>query len=84
MVDGKFASEFANARRKSGMEGWEKLWDCYRHSVKAQGINLATPYRLRKFVQATSSWSKVVSQQADVPIGFWPNGKHGNNICNGC
>ena len=78
MVDGKFASEIARAGHSSGMAGWLALWDSYRHCLKSKGIDIATPNRLRKLVQATDAFTKVISQQADVPIGFWPKG-----TCNG-
>jgi hypothetical protein len=74
MVDGKFASQIARAGHASGMSGWVTLWREYRRCLKAKGIDLTAPGRLRKIIQATNAFGKVISQQADIPIGFWPKG----------
>jgi len=72
MVDGKFASQIARSGHESGMPGWVTLWREYRRCLKTKGIDLLAPGRLRKLLQATNAFRKVVSQQADIPIGFWP------------
>jgi hypothetical protein len=74
IVDGKFASQIARSGHASGMSGWVTLWREYRRCLKAKGIDLSAPSRLRKLIQATSAFGKVISQQADIPIGFWPKG----------
>jgi hypothetical protein len=74
IVDGKFASQIARSGHASGMSGWVALWREYRRCLKAKGIDLSAPSRLRKLIQATSAFGKVISQQADIPIGFWPKG----------
>jgi hypothetical protein len=81
MVDGKFASQIARSGHESGMPGWVKLWREYRRCLRAKGIDLTAPGRLRKLIQGTNAFGKVVSQQADIPIGFWPKGLIYVNRC---
>jgi len=72
VVDGKFASEIARSGHETGMPGWVALWRAYRRCLRGKGIDLTAPGRLRKLLQATNAFGKIVTQQADVPIGFWP------------
>lgn len=74
IIDNEFASEIARCHRSSGMAGWTNLWDNYRHCLRSKGIDISVPFRLRRLVQGTGVFGKVISQQADVPIGFWPKG----------
>lgn len=56
------------------MPGWVALWRLYRSCLRGKGIDLAAPSRLRKLLQGTGAFGKIVTQQADAPIGFWPQG----------
>lgn len=74
IINDKFASEIARSGHASGMAGWTNLWDVYRRCLRSKGIDISIPNRLRRLVQATDAFGKVISQQADIPVGFWPKG----------
>lgn len=75
MADGKFASEIACAGHTSGMPGWFRLWDEYRLALQKKGIDVTAPARIQKILQGTDAFKNIISQQADIPIGFWPKGR---------
>lgn len=56
------------------MPGWVALWRLYRNCLLGKGVDLTAPKRLRKLLQGTGAFGKIVTQQADTPIGFWPQG----------
>jgi len=39
---------------------------------KKKGIDITAPARIQKLLNATDAFKNIVSQQADIPIGFWP------------
>lgn len=74
MADGKFASEIACSGHASGMPGWFTLWDEYRRCLRKRGIDITAPARIQRLLQATNLFGNIITQQADIPIGFWPKG----------
>ncbi|KAF7976349.1 hypothetical protein HWV62_5921 [Athelia sp. TMB] len=72
LINGQFAADLARAGSATGVPAWVALWRAFRSCLRAKGVDLAAPGRLRKLLQGTGAFGKVVTQQAEVPIGFWP------------
>ncbi|KAF7965826.1 hypothetical protein HWV62_41266 [Athelia sp. TMB] len=72
LINGDFAGDIVRAGNDTKMPAWVALWRSFRECLCRKGIDLATPRRLRKLLQGTGAFRKIVTQQSDVPIGFWP------------
>ena len=58
-----------------GLHGWLTFWETYRACLKGQGIDPTVPRRLVDLLSDTQAFEKIVTQDCDVPVGFWPGGK---------
>ncbi|KIJ16935.1 hypothetical protein PAXINDRAFT_168378 [Paxillus involutus ATCC 200175] len=72
IADGKTATELTRSGQPSGMRGWFALWEAYRQCLRDKGIDVAVPPELPSLVAATGDFEDVVSQEGNIPIGFWP------------
>jgi len=72
IADGKTASEYARSGHPSGMRGWFALWESYRQCLRDKGIDINVPRELSYLLSATGAFERVVSQEGNIPIGFWP------------
>lgn len=75
IADGKTATELTCSGQPSGMRGWFALWETYRQSLRDLGIDVNVPPELANLVTATGAFDKIVSQEGNIPIGFWPKGE---------
>ncbi|KAF7968752.1 hypothetical protein HWV62_29543 [Athelia sp. TMB] len=75
LVNGRLSSELSDSGIELNVRGWHELWQTYRRCLRAKGIDLTIPKRLRKLLTDTRAFRKVTTQAADVPVGFWPEGK---------
>jgi len=57
-----------------GLPGWCALWDVYRTCLKTRNIDVDVPKRLKKQLSATGSFSQVIEEVINLPIGFFPKG----------
>jgi len=60
----------------SGLHGWLTFWETYRACLKSRGIDPTVPQRLVDLVSATDAFENIVTQNCDVPVGFWPTDSH--------
>jgi hypothetical protein len=65
----------ADGSGDSGLHGWLTLWETYRACLRGQGIDTTVPRRLVDLLTATQAFENIVTQDCDVPVGFWPGGK---------
>ncbi|KZP09273.1 S-adenosyl-L-methionine-dependent methyltransferase [Athelia psychrophila] len=72
IINGEFWTDIWRSGRETRVPGWVALWRLYHICLQGKGIDLAAPKRLRNMLQKTGGFAKVVTQQADAPIGFWP------------
>lgn len=75
VADGKSATELTRSGQPSGMRGWFTLWEAYRKCLRDLGVDVNVPPELANLVAMTGVFDKIVSQEGNVPIGFWPKGK---------
>lgn len=67
--------------------GWITLWETYRACLRLQGIDVTVPERLPELLSATGQFEKIVVQDGNIPVGFWPQGEfllivlHATKIC---
>lgn len=61
---------------RGGAPGWHALWEQYRKCLTQRGIDVTVPTKLRIMLAATGAFEDIVAQEALIPIGFWPKGKH--------
>jgi SAM-dependent methyltransferase len=59
----------------SGLHGWLTFWETYRACLKSRGIDPTVPQRLVDLVSTTDAFENIVTQNCDVPVGFWPTGE---------
>lgn len=55
-----------------GLPGWFAFWQTYRGCLKQQGIDTTVPSRLPQFLSATKAFHHIVTQDGNIPVGFWP------------
>ncbi|KAF7971965.1 hypothetical protein HWV62_19357 [Athelia sp. TMB] len=72
LLNGHFSSELSISGVNINVRGWHELWKSYRKCLQAKGIDLTVPKRLRKLLNGTQAFKKIVAQLSDVPVGFWP------------
>ncbi|KAH0827166.1 hypothetical protein J3R83DRAFT_4857 [Lanmaoa asiatica] len=72
IADGKNATELTRSGQPSGMRGWFALWEAYRKCLRDQGIDVNVPPELANLVATTGVFDNIVSQEGNIPIGFWP------------
>lgn len=72
MTEGK---EMIQAGPRGGAPGWHAFWEQYRRCLAGNGIDTSVPTRLGSLLNATEAFTSVVSQEATVPVGFWPKGE---------
>ena len=75
IADGKSATELTRSGQPSGMPGWFALWEAYRQCLRDKGVDVNVPPELENLVTTTGAFDKIVSQEGNIPIGFWPKGK---------
>ncbi|KAL0946581.1 hypothetical protein HGRIS_012783 [Hohenbuehelia grisea] len=69
IVDGKPAPQLTDT---SSSQGWLAFWDTYRACLVQQGIDVTVPSRLPELLAATNIFQHVVTQDGNIPIGFYP------------
>ena len=74
IADGKTASHFSRFGQASGMRGWFTLWETYRRCLRDKGIDVGVPPELSNLVASTGAFDRIISQEGNMPIGFWPKG----------
>jgi ubiquinone/menaquinone biosynthesis C-methylase UbiE len=74
IADEKSASHFTRSGQPSGMRGWFTLWETYRKCLRDKGIDVNIPPELSNLVASTGAFDRIVSQEGNIPIGFWPKG----------
>jgi hypothetical protein len=74
IADGKSASHFTRSGQPSGMRGWFALWESYRKCLRDKGVDVGVPLELSNLVASTGAFDRIVSQEGNIPIGFWPKG----------
>ncbi|EIW85136.1 S-adenosyl-L-methionine-dependent methyltransferase [Coniophora puteana RWD-64-598 SS2] len=72
LADGKSASELRRTGQPSGMRGWFTLWEEYRQCLREKGIDVDVPPQLANLLASTGAFEQIVSQEGNIPIGFWP------------
>ncbi|KAG8217725.1 hypothetical protein J3R82DRAFT_5884 [Butyriboletus roseoflavus] len=72
IADGKSATVLTRSGQPSGMRGWFTLWEAYRQCLRDKGIDVNVPPELANLVATTGVFDKIVSQEGNIPIGFWP------------
>ncbi|KAG1827210.1 S-adenosyl-L-methionine-dependent methyltransferase [Suillus subaureus] len=72
IADEKSASHFTRSGQPSGMRGWFTLWENYRRCLRNKGIDVNIPPELSNLVASTGAFDRIVSQEGNIPIGFWP------------
>ncbi|KAF8136589.1 S-adenosyl-L-methionine-dependent methyltransferase [Boletus edulis] len=72
IADGKSATELTRCGQPSGMRGWFALWEAYRQCLRDKGVDVNVPPELANLVATTGAFDKIVSQEGNIPIGFWP------------
>lgn len=77
IADGKTAAHFTRSGQPSGMRGWFTLWESYRKCLRDKRIDVNVPPELSTLVASTGEFEKIVSQEGNIPIGFWPKGTDG-------
>jgi len=70
VVDGKPATQYPNG---TGLHGWSTLWETYRACLKLRGIDTTVPERLVDLLAANEAFEKIVVQDGNIPVGFWPS-----------
>jgi hypothetical protein len=59
----------------SEQRGWIEFWETYRSCLRLQGIDIFVPGRLSDLLSDTGQFEKIVVQDGNIPVGFWPKGK---------
>lgn len=77
IADGKSATDLTRCGQPSGMRGWFALWEAYRQCLRDKGVEINVPPDLATLVNATGAFDKIVPQEGNIPIGFWPKGELG-------
>lgn len=54
--------------------GWIELWETYRSCLRLQGIDVSVPEHLSDLLSDTGQFEKIVVQDGNIPVGFWPKG----------
>ncbi|KAF7983374.1 hypothetical protein HWV62_22369 [Athelia sp. TMB] len=72
VINGNLAADVARSGQYTNVAGWAKLWNAYRTCLKSKGIDLNIPRNMRRLLNSTGAFTKVVTRSTDVPIGFWP------------
>lgn len=72
VADGKTATDLTRSGQPSGMRGWFALWEAYRRCLTDKGIDMATPRQLSSLLTNTRAFDRIVTQEGNIPIGFWP------------
>ncbi|KAI6045759.1 S-adenosyl-L-methionine-dependent methyltransferase [Pisolithus marmoratus] len=72
IADGKTATELARSGQPSGMRGWFTLWEAYAQCLRDKGIDVKVPAQLPTLLTNTRAFDKIVTQEGNIPIGFWP------------
>lgn len=52
----------------------DAFWEQYRRCLTGNGIDTTIPTRLSQLLEASGAFNDIVSKQATIPIGFWPDG----------
>ncbi|XP_006458074.1 hypothetical protein AGABI2DRAFT_199301 [Agaricus bisporus var. bisporus H97] len=52
--------------------GWIELWETYRSCLRLQGIDVSVPEHLSDLLSDTGQFEKIVVQDGNIPVGFWP------------
>ncbi|KAF9464756.1 S-adenosyl-L-methionine-dependent methyltransferase [Collybia nuda] len=73
LVDGKSAGDSSS---DSGLRGWLTLWETYRACLTRKGIDVTVPECLGNHLMATKSFERVMVQDGNIPVGFWPSDPH--------
>jgi hypothetical protein len=73
-ADGKTASELSRTGHASGLPGWFALWDVYMGCLRERHIDVDVPKRLKKLLAASGEFHKIVTDDVNIPIGFFPKG----------
>ncbi|KAG6328551.1 hypothetical protein ID866_10538, partial [Astraeus odoratus] len=72
IADGKTATELTRSGQPSGMRGWFALWEAYRQCLRDKGIDMTVPPRLSSLLEGTRAFDRIVTQEGNIPVGFWP------------
>jgi len=56
------------------MRGWVAFWDTYRACLTRQLIDVTVPERLADLLASTSAFERIIVQEGNIPVGFWPQG----------
>jgi len=72
IADGKTATELTRSGQPSGMRGWFALWEAYRQCLRDKGVDMTVPPRLSSLLDGTRAFDRVITQEGNVPVGFWP------------
>lgn len=59
------------------MSGWSKLWSTFRTCLedRQRSVDVTVPSQLGEILASSGSFQDVVVKQANVPVGFWPQGE---------
>jgi SAM-dependent methyltransferase len=55
--------------------GWIEFWETYRSCLRLQGIDIFVPGCLSDLLSDAGQFEKIVVQDGNIPVGFWPKGK---------
>ncbi|KAI6036265.1 S-adenosyl-L-methionine-dependent methyltransferase [Pisolithus microcarpus] len=72
IADGKTATELTRSGQPSGMRGWFALWEAYAQCLHDKRIDAKVPAQLSTLLTNTRAFDKIVTQEGNIPIGFWP------------
>ncbi|KAL0071352.1 hypothetical protein AAF712_001209 [Marasmius tenuissimus] len=70
----------SNSRESRGMQHWFGLWDTYRTCLTSLGVDVDVPKKLADLVTETDGYESIVKRDGNIPVGFWPTGKHSKDI----
>ncbi|RDB21118.1 Secondary metabolism regulator LAE1 [Hypsizygus marmoreus] len=73
IADGKPATQHPHG---TGPRGWFTLWETYRACLKIQGIDVTVPQRLAELLAEAGVFERIVLQDGNIPVGFWPDDPH--------
>ncbi|KAF9564595.1 S-adenosyl-L-methionine-dependent methyltransferase [Agrocybe pediades] len=58
------------------MRGWVAFWETYRACLARLNIDITVPERLADLLAATSAFERIIVQEGNIPVGFWPQDPH--------
>jgi hypothetical protein len=55
--------------------GWITIWETYRSCLRRLRVDASVPEHLPDLLAATGQFERIVVQDGNIPVGFWPQGR---------